>query len=167
MDVTDDDVENLRRISEKVFENSDHIEVQEVRDTDGDVMVKVKEPENNNSTMGVRNAFGGDNLRQFHDHGYVAVAVGGGNKNHSAWFERADTLEFGDPTPSGGYDLFDGWRAVVGDGRLTVQKDDDVVAHVAREGWTLDGYVLHYVLPSKVTARLKEHGFERGDVSLK
>lgn len=160
MEVTEQDIGNIRRISEQVFGDREYVDIKEVKDTKGDVMVTVEAVDG--ETLGTRNAFAGSNLRKYHENGYVAVAVGGGDENHSAWFERADAVEFGSPDPEGGFDLKNDWSATVGD-NLVVRKDGDVVAHIEREGWRLDRYPLYYVLPSHVGNRLEEHGFEETD----
>jgi len=157
MEVTERDVENLRRIAENVYGDTEYVEIDEVKDTRGDVMVSVEAAEG--ETLGTRNAFAGSRLREFHANGYVAVAVGGGDESHSAWFERADAIEFGSPDPEGDYELKGDWTATVGD-NLVVRKDGDAVAHIERDGWRLDRYPLYYVLPSHVGDRLEEHGFE-------
>jgi len=161
MEVTDRDIKNIRRISEDVFGDAEYVEIDEVKDTKGDVMVSVDAV--NVETLGIRNAFAGSRLRKYHEGGYVAVAVGGGDEHHSAWFERADSIEFGDPEPvEGEYPLKDDWSAVVGD-NLVVRKDGDVVAHIDRDGWRLDRYPLYYVLPLHVGNALEEHGFDPTD----
>jgi len=164
MNVTDRDVANLRRIAEDVFGDTEYLEIEEVKDTKGDVMVSVRAVEDTDSSLGTRNAFAGDRLRKFHDSGYVAVAVGGGNESHSAWFERAEAVEFGSPEPEGEYELCDDWRAVVGAEYAVLHHADDVVVHVARDGWQLDEYVLHKVIPTKVTQSLEDIGFEQAEI---
>lgn len=160
MDVTERDISNLERISEEVFGDKEYVEVEQVKDTKGDVMVEVEAV--NGETLGTRNAFAGSNLRKFHENGYVAVAVGGGDESHSAWFERADAVEFGSPDPEGDYELTEGWSATVGD-NLVVRKDGDVVAYIERDGWRLDRYPLYRVLPLHVSTHLERHGFEESD----
>lgn len=162
MDVTERDVSNLELIAEEVFGDTEYLEIEEVKDTKGDVMVSVRAVEDTDSSLGTRNAFAGDRLRKFHENGYVAVAVGGGNESHSAWFERPEDIEFGSPDPSGDYELKDDWSATVGD-NLVVRKDGDVVAHIERDGWRLDRYPLYRVLPSHVSTHLERHGFEESD----
>lgn len=164
MEVTDRDIENLRRISEQVFGDKEYVEVEQVKDTQGDVMVEVHAA--GDETLGTRSAFAADNLRKYHENGYVAVAVGGGDERHSAWFERADSIEFGAPEPDGEYEIRDGWLAVVGEKYVVLHHTGDVVAHVPRDGWTLDDHVLHAVLPSRVTEDLLDIGFEKGNVEL-
>lgn len=162
MEVTDDDIENLRRISEDVFGDRDYIEIEEVKDTKDDVMVRVNTTDG--GTCGARNAFAGSNLRKYHENGYVAVAVGGSDEKHSAWFERADALEFGSPDPDGKYELSDNWYVVAGKEYAVLHANDMVVSHIAREGWTLDEYVLQKVIPAWVAGKLEDLGFESGDV---
>lgn len=163
MDVTDRDIENLRRISEEIFGDKEYVEIEEVKDTRGDVMVSVEAVEDADSTLGTRNAFAGDKLRKYHENGYVAVAVGGGDNIHSAWFERADTIDFGDPSQSGEHDLDGGWSAVVGDSNVVLKHDGATVAHITRDGWTLDHDTMYKVLPAKVSRQLEDLGFEKGD----
>jgi hypothetical protein len=165
MDVTERDVKNLERIAEEVFGDTDYLEIEEVKDTKGDVMVSVRAVEDADSSLSTRNAFAARRLDKFHDNGYVAVAVGGGDTSHSAWFERPEDIEFGSPDPSGDYELSDGWSIVVGNSYGVLHHRGSTVAHVARDGWELDEYVLHRVLPSKVTEDLTDIGFEKGDVS--
>lgn len=164
MNVTERDVENLRRIAEEVFDGKEYVEIEEVKDTAGDVMVSVRAVEDAESTLGTRNAFAGSSLQKFHDNGYVAVAVGGGDTSHSAWFERADAVDFGSPEPSGEYELTSGWTAVVGDEYAVLKHEGTTVAHVARDGWRLDEYALYKVLPAKVTGALEDIGFEKADI---
>jgi hypothetical protein len=161
MDVTDRDIENLQRISKQVFGDKDYVEVDEVKDTNGNVMVTVEAVDD--EKLGTRNAFAGSKLRKYHEYGYVAVAVGGANEKHSAWFERADTIDFGDTSPSGECDLIDDWHAFVGNENIVIKHDDETVAHVARDGWQIDGYVTYTVLPSQVTNALLDLGFEESE----
>jgi hypothetical protein len=167
MDVTETDVENLRRISEQIFGDKEYIEIEEVKDTHDDVMVSVRANEDADTSLGTRNAFAGDKLRTYHENGYVAVAVGGGNESHSAWFERADALDFGEPDtePADEYDLRDDWNAVVGERYVVLHHGGDAVAHVKRDGWMLDYDTMYEVLPSGVAQALEDEGFVKGDVS--
>lgn len=164
MNVTERDVANIRRISKELFDDTDFIEIKEVKDSDSEVMVRVKSAEG--ESLGTRNAFAGTNLRRYHRDGYVAVAVGGGDNRHTAWFERADTIDFGSPDPEGEYDLFEGWCVSVSEKYAIIHHEESVVSHVGRDGWTLDEYVLRRVLPDKVTDRLEAIGFEKGDVTV-
>lgn len=160
MDVTDRDIRNLERISEEVFGDSDYIEVVEVKDTSGDVMVEVKALGDGN--IGTRNAFGGSRLETYHENGYVAVAVGGDNESHSAWFERADTIEFGEPGPAGEFDLKGDWSAVVREvGGLVLKRDSQTVGFVRGDGWDLEHDALYHNFPAHITDRLEEYGFNR------
>jgi hypothetical protein len=165
MDVTDQDIKNLRRISEQVFDRDEYIDIVEVKDAMGNVMVRVKaaDPER---TVGVRNAFAGDKLRAFIDNGYVAVAIGGDDETHTAWFERADAVEFGEPqtAPEGGYDLREDYTLRVGGDRAILSHDGSPIAHIGRDGWTLDEHVMYKVLPSGVAQDILDLGFEKGDV---
>lgn len=161
MNVTDRDIENVRRVAEDLFEDRG-IDIVSVRDTKGDVMVEVEAAGNQEHIT--RNAFAGENLRKFHENGYVAVAVAGGGENHSAWFERADALEFGDPGPEDEYDLVDDWRVVVGMEKAVLKHKGGTVAHVTRDGWRLDEYVINKVVPAKVARALDDIGFEQADI---
>jgi hypothetical protein len=165
MDVTDKDVANVRRISEDVFGDKDCIELVEVKASGDNVMVSVRKDGNN--TVGTRNAFAGSRLRNYHENGYVAVAVGGGNGLHSAWFERAGTVEFGEPPfPEDEYDLFADWKAIVEDERVILGHHYDDVVYIPRDGWKLDRYVLNGIVPSRVADKLLDVGFEKANVSL-
>ena len=163
MDVTEQDIETLRRIAEQVYDGYEYIEIDEVKGTVGDVMVRV-EADDAERTLGTRNAFAGDRLRQFHDNGYVAVAVGGDDETHAAWFERADAVEFGEPEPDDEYDLRNEYALRVGTEYAVLSHDGSPVAHIVRDGWTLDEHVLYRVLPSGVTQDILDLGFEKGDV---
>jgi hypothetical protein len=163
MNVTDSDVNNVRRISEQVFGDKEYIELDAVKHSGNNVSVSVEAAEE--KSLGTRNAFAGQNLKKYIDSGYVAVAVGGGDETHAAWFERADAVEFGDVEPEGEYDLFDGWSVSIGAEYAVIHHEDTVVSHVGRDGWTLDEYVLSRVLPAKVTDRLEAIGFEKGNVA--
>lgn len=145
-----------------MFGDSEHIEIVEVKDTRGNVMVEVSSDAPEESFKSVRNAFASSRLRQYHEEGYVAVAVGGSNENHSAWFERADTIDFGDPSPEGQYELGGDWSASVTD-YVTLRHDGDVVCHIPRDGWTIDSYITYVAIPSSVMQDLEDIGFERSD----
>lgn len=162
MDVTDQDVTNVRRISEELFGDREHIAIKKVEETNGDVMVEV---ESEGGGLDTRNAFAGMNLTEYHDNGYVAVSVGGGGDRHSAWFVSADSIDFGEPGPSGEYDLMNKWTATVGD-KLVLRYDGSVINHISRDGWTLDTYVLHKVIPAQVRRSLLDAGFEESEEPL-
>lgn len=165
MDVTEKEVENVRRISEDIFSDKEYVEINEVRDAVDNIIVKV-EAIDEESTLTARNVFAGKTLQKYHKNGYVAVSVGGGENRHSAWFVRADTVEFGDVEPDDEYELFNDWSANVGNSYVVLSHSDATVAHVKRDGWTLDEYVLNEVVPASIKNELEDIGFELGDVEL-
>lgn len=166
MDVTDQDISNLERISEEVFGDMEYLEIEEVKDTRGDVMVSVESVDHPESSQSTRNAFAGSNLRKFHESGYVAVAVGGGEDRHSAWFERADAIDFGDDIIDGKHDLSGDWSAIAGEKYIVLRHGGNVVVNVAREGNVMDTYTAHKALPSKANQDLKDIGFTESEEPL-
>lgn len=162
MDVTDRDIENIRRISEQVFGDKEYLEIDEVKDTSGDVMVRVSAVDDDGLSLDTRNAFAGKRLRTYHDNGYVAVAVGGGNERHSAWFERADTIDFGESEPKDEYELDGNWDALVTD-YITLKHKGETVIHIPRDGWTIDGHISYTAVPSRIINQLEDIGFVKSD----
>lgn len=132
--------------------------IKAVKDISGSIMVEVEAVGDADDALGTRNAFGGDRLRTYHANGYVAVAVGGGDDRHSAWFERADAVDFGDPGPNGEYELHDNLTARVVESGLTVFHHDEDIAYIDRDGWTLDVGQLT-VLSKRIRDALYDTGF--------
>jgi hypothetical protein len=163
MDVTEQEVDKVRRISEDVFGNKDYVEINKVKDALDNIMVEVEATDEGGS-LTARNAFGGSTLKKYHKNGYVAVSVGGGESRHAAWFERADEIGFSEP--NGEYKLSDDWSAEVGSQYVVLSHNGTTATYIKRDGWTLDKYVLREVIPATIKNELEDIGFEMSDVEL-